>query len=73
MALVKKTIKVELLYDDTITANPDDMDLAEIQYEMTEGSMSGVTETVSTDILTQEQMQEALVNQGSDPDFLTGN
>jgi hypothetical protein len=72
MALIKKVIEVELLYDDEITRDPGTMTLADIEYEQTEGSMSGVTREVSTRTLTPKQMARALAKQGSDPNFLGG-
>lgn len=72
MALIKKVIEVELLYDDEISTDPADLSLQEIAYEMTEGSMSGVTHIKSEKKLTKRQMGIALQKQGSDPNFLTG-
>jgi len=73
MALIKKVIQIELLYDDEITRDPEIMELADIGYEMTEGSMSGVTKLISHKELTKKQMAKALQKQGSDSTFLCGD
>ena len=70
MALIKKVIQIELLYDDEISPNPSNLELEQIGYEMIEGSMSGVSKEISHKELTKKQMARALRRQGSDPSFL---
>lgn len=73
MALIKLVGKIELLYDDKVTANPEDMELAEIAYEMQEGSVSGVIKWQADKRLSRKQMAAALIRQGSSPEFLLGD
>ena len=70
MAKRKVVMQVELLYDDEISNNPEDMELADIGYEMTEGSMSGVIRIISNKVLSKNKMAKELLKQGSDPSFL---
>jgi len=70
MALIKKVIQVELLYDDKETRDPNNMSLADIAYEMDDGSMSGIRKTISSKELTKKQMAKELRKQGSSPEFL---
>ena len=72
MAFKKMIIEVELLYDDAIIPHPDNLTLADIAYEFTNGSMSGVVRTKSIQTLTKKQVAKALIKQGSDPSFLLG-
>jgi len=37
---------------------------------MTEGDTSGIVKTISREILTGKEMADALLDQGSDPEFL---
>lgn len=69
MALIKEVIEVELLYDDGVN-NTSNMSLTDIDFEMTEGSMSGTMKSKSMKTLTKIQMAKALRKQGSDPCFL---
>jgi hypothetical protein len=70
MALIKKVIQIELLYDNKFTRDTNIMTLTDIDYEMTEGDMSGVTKEISHKELTKKQMAKELLKQGSDPSFL---
>jgi len=52
---------------------PDDMSLGDIYRESVEGSYSGHWETDSLEYLTPAEMAEALIGQGSDPEFFRLN
>ena len=62
----RAVFKVELLSDEPIG----DMSLEQIQYEMTDGHMSGVFTREVTEKVPAKKMVKLLVNQGSDPEFL---
>lgn len=64
--LFRTVIAVEVLSQDV---DPSDMSLAEIEYEMTEGSFSGITYTQSIQVVSQDEMARLLSNQGSDASF----
>lgn len=72
MAYKQIVLRVEVLYDDEISPNPEDMSLTDLEYEFTEGSMSARVTTQSVKTLTKKQVAKALEKQGSDPAFLTG-
>lgn len=64
--LFRTVIAVEVLSQD---ANPSDMSLSEIEYEMTEGSFSGITYTQSIQEVSKAEMTRLLEHQGSDASF----
>lgn len=65
----KRIIQLEFLYrEDEIEADglsPNDM-----IREAVDGCVSMVSKEISTEILSEQQMRDALVEQGSDPEFL---
>lgn len=67
--LHRTIIRVELL-SDRPWSDEDLYDLATIDYAMTEGDTSGIVKTISREILTGKEMADALLDQGSDPEFL---
>lgn len=62
----KVVVTIELLMDEE---PPENIELGSILYEMTEGRWSGVL-SHEVDEMTPELMAKALVDQGSDPEFL---
>ena len=73
MALKRTVIKLEVLWDDKISPNPETMSLKELADETFDGHMSGRLTTASTKILNKKEMAKALIKQGSDPEFLIPN
>lgn len=65
-AYKKTTITVEVLSD----GNWEWDDLADVAYAITEGECSGVIVDTDVKFMSAQEMGEALVAQGSDPDFL---
>ena len=59
-------ITVEVLSTDPMTTS----DLDDLNYQITEGHCSGVVEVESSLEVTESQMRNLLIAQGSDPDFL---
>lgn len=47
--------------------------LEDVHHDITDGQCSGVWSITGTSQLTREQMAEALIAQGSDPEFLLGD
>lgn len=65
--LYKNVYRIEVLSDE----NAAFMDLADINYQITEGHASGLVTWVASGELTPEEMFEELKLQGSDPDFFS--
>lgn len=57
---------VEVLSDEPLATG---LDLADIDYAITEGHCSGEYHVTHTEVLTGLEMAEALQHQGSDPEF----
>jgi hypothetical protein len=66
MPLYKTLYTIEVLSDEPLG----EVNLGELQYEITEGHCSGVFREKSRDELTEYEMAKALIRQGSDPEFL---
>jgi hypothetical protein len=64
--LYKTIIQIEILSEDPIDGNPS---LSDIEYNINDGSWSGVVETKSTTTVTGKKAVEAVQNQGTDPSF----
>jgi hypothetical protein len=64
--LFRTIVAVEVLSQDV---DPSDMSLSEIEYEMTEGSFSGITYTQSIQEVSKSEMARLLEHQGSDSSF----
>ena len=64
----KKVLRVEILCEGETPVVIDD--LKEAHYQITEGHCSGIVEEIMVAPLTREECAEALIAQGSDPDFL---
>ena len=62
----RAVFQVVLLADEPI----EDMDLESIDYNMTEGAMSGVLTREEMEEVSAKEMAKMLIDQGSDPDFL---
>ena len=63
----KTVIRVTVLSDDGPL--PDDIDLAGIAYEITDGDATGTWEIESSEFISKEQMIRELDAVGTDPDF----
>lgn len=63
---VRTTIKVVVLSKGDFEFD----DLKDVSYAIAEGDCSGEYEVTDVEYLTAQQMREALISQGSDPDFL---
>lgn len=63
--MYKTIMTVEILSEDPIGSPT----LEEVAYEITHGSWSGSYEVSSRSELSNEEMREALIEQGSDPGF----
>ena len=61
-------IVVEVLSDGPY----DPKTLCDVHYDITDGDLSGRWDIESSEVLTPEAMEKALLAQGSDPDFLLG-
>lgn len=64
--LFRTVIAVEILSQGV---DPSDMSLSELEYEMTEGSFSGITYTQSIQEVSKSEMARLLEHQGSDASF----
>jgi len=72
--LYKTTITFEVLSDRKLTdMRGYDLSLLEIASECTYGEFSGMELDRKEEILSRTKMAEALLNQGSDPEFLLIN
>jgi hypothetical protein len=69
MTFYATVITVEVISEEPY--NPDT--LADVHYDVTEGGCSGVWKITGRSTLTREQVKEALIAQGSDPEFLLGD
>jgi hypothetical protein len=70
--LKKATFKIVVLYNSEEVTSPEDWSPSSIAHLVTQGPCSGQL-TLESDVeLTREQMEEALIEQGSDPEFLLG-
>ncbi len=63
----RKVIEIELLTDEPL---PDEMELGQIGYEMTEGHTSGALRVTVDEKVTGQEMAKLLIAQHSDPEFL---
>jgi hypothetical protein len=63
----KTVYQIEVLSEDNPL--PDELTLAQIEYEITEGHCSGSISIIETWPLTAKEAAEALMAQGSDPEF----
>ena len=70
MALYRIVYKIEVLADTPMHHDP--IDLAGINYAITEGHASGQFLETKTEEVSRERMAELLIAQGSDPEFLLG-
>ena len=61
----KTIVEVEVLSEEPFA----DEDLATVQYEITEGHCSGVVNNKGSKALNGKQVANALIKQGSDPEF----
>ncbi len=71
MSLRRTVLRVEVLYDDSSYV-PDLGSLAQVADFIVTGDGSGQVTIESDEELTRNEMKEALIAQGSDPEFLLG-
>ena len=70
MKLQKTVFSLTVLSDRDISGPVELLSLTELDYETMHGSSSGNFECLSVEFLSQEQMADELMKQGSDPEFL---
>lgn len=69
MTFHKTVISIEILSDGPYVAES----LEKIYHDITDGDCSGVWNVIETAELTRSEMSDALIEQGSDPEFLFGD
>jgi len=62
----KTIIQVEILSEEAL---PSGLSLTDIDFIISEGDCSGQLQTISEEVLDGKQAAQALLKQGSDPDF----
>lgn len=67
MTYFRTVFKYEVLSDEPL-GNPS---LAEISYQCTEGHCSGMFLEKEVEVVSQSEIENLLIEQGSDPNFLT--